>query len=229
MLRVKVTSDDPLEISITLLGDDGHGIKRHINISSPTSSTVLSFRDSGRVRFSPSTFMLLDEHMVPPEEINTVEVPPELVRRWTEARDHAVEADVDYELPEAPSLISLLSVSGTANKKEEDHLSTSKSQASTPVRVKKLAITPLDQEIKVGEQDGELVLASGHKGRPDHWPARVVGVHQDKRTEKWLYEILYMDGKKKKVERSRFFSPDEEGFATCQVRALHHVSIATSK
>ena len=219
---VKVTSDDPLEVSTRLFGDDGHGNERLVKISSPSSSTVLSFRDAGRVRFSPSTFALLDIHCKTSEGANVVEeVPSELVRRWTDARDQAVEADVDDELPEAPSLINLLSVADKGKKKEDSQRDIP--QTPIPARTQKRSAAPLDQEIKIGEEDGELVLASDHKGRPDHWPARVVGVHQDKRTGKWLYEVSYIDRKKKKMERHRFFTFDEDGFATCQVGFLRLV------
>ena len=188
------------------MGDDGHGRERLVKICSPSSSTVLSFRDAGRVRFSPSTFALPDV---------TQEIPSELLQRWTDARDQALEADMEDELPEAPSLINLLSIATKGKKKEDDQIDIPQIPASS--RLQKRSAVPLDEEIKVGEQDGELVLASAHKDRPDHWPARVVGVHQDKRTGKWLYEVAYIDGKRKRVERNRFFTSDEDGFATCQV------------
>lgn len=219
-LGAKVTGDDPLDVSAILFGDDGHGRERRISIPSPNSSTVLPFRDAGRVRFSPSTFSLPDKHTQATGKFG-IKVPSDLAERWTDARDQALEADVNDELPEAPSLINMLSVARKGKKTDEVHASIS--PISTPTRPKKPAPAPLDQEIKVDEMDGELVLASDHNGRPDHWPGRVVGVHQNKRTGKWLYEVAYMDGKKKKMERHRFFTFDEDGFATCQVRALRYL------
>ncbi|KAF8499921.1 hypothetical protein JB92DRAFT_2980785 [Gautieria morchelliformis] len=214
----QVTTDDPLEVSTRLFGDDGHGNERVVNISSPSSSTVLSFRDEGCVRFSSSTFSLPHSHIESPDEANmTRGVSSKLVRRWTNARDQALEADVDDELPEGPSLITLLGAAGKGKKRREGDDNIDLPQTPTPTRLKKRSAAPLDEEIKVGEVDGELVLASDHKGRPDHWPARVVAVHQDKRSGKWLYEVCYIDGKRKKMERKRLFTSDEDGFATCQL------------
>jgi hypothetical protein len=219
-LSVKVTTDDPLEVTTRLFGNDGHGNKRVVNVSSPSSSTVLSFRDDGCVRFSSSTFSLPRSHTGPPEGASmTRGASSGLVQRWNNALDQALEADVDDELPEGPSLISLLGAAGKGKKKEgDDNLELP--QTPTPTRKKKRFAAPLDEDIKVGEEDGELVLASDHKSRLDHWPARVVEVHQDKRSGKWLYEVCYIDGKRRKMERNRFFTFDQDGFATCQVSVL---------
>jgi hypothetical protein len=209
-LCAKVTTDDPVEVSTRLFGDDGHGHERAVDILFPSSSTVLPFRHYGHLRFSPSTFALLDG---PTKETNALDVPSVLIQRWTNARDQALEADVDDELPEAPALLTLLSSAGKGEKTQgDDNMDTSQ----TPT-LKKCSALPLDEEIDVGEEDGEFVLASDHKGRRDHWPARVVGVHQHKRTKKWFYKVCYLDGKRKSISRNQFFTSDEDGFATCQV------------
>ncbi|KAF8582335.1 hypothetical protein K439DRAFT_1635441 [Ramaria rubella] len=211
----QITGDNPLEVSVKLFGDDGHGANRSVNVTSPSASTIVRFREDGNVRFSQSTFFHIVAETT--REASAIKTPTELLLCWIAARDKALEADLDDELPEAPLLIHLMSNTG-GKKKDRKPSQPVPPESPTPNPSKqKPTILALDKEIKVGMEDGELVLASDHKGRPDHWPARVVGVTQDPRTVKWLYEVQFIDGKRKKMERHRFFSSDQEGFATCQM------------
>lgn len=207
----KVTDDVPMKLSVKLFGDDGYGRDRLLNI--PSSVAISSLRQDGRLRFSKSDFCQ------PAESSSS-----DLTSCWTAALDQAVvvDMDTDDELPEPPSLLSMMSANGKGRRKErelEQARERDTPHRTTPLsrRVKPLVV-PLDKEIKIGPEDGELVLARDHKDRPDHWPARVVGVSQDQKSGKWLYEVCFMDGKKKKMDRTRFFSSEQEGFATCQVR-----------
>jgi hypothetical protein len=213
---------------VRLCGDDGHGCDRLLDIASPSSLTVLPFRHEGHVRFSSSNFTLAGTLAEADQEMVTESSSLDLTLRWTAARDVALAVDVEDELPEPPSLLSMMSVNGKGKlrgkakeKGQGQEISPNKPSPSRPGKPP----APFDEEIKVGEEDGELVLARDHKDRPDHWPARVVGAYQDKKTRKWLYEVCYIDGKKKKMDRSRFFSSEQEGFATCQVRIRRNLCV----
>ncbi|KAF8517535.1 hypothetical protein BU17DRAFT_91661 [Hysterangium stoloniferum] len=204
----QVTVDDPIQMSVTLFGNDGHGRDRRVVIVRPSESIMLPFRDQGRMRFTSSKFMGKGSR----HELQTARG-KKLAAQWTQATDTASLADQIDGLPEAPSLIPLINTSKRWKGEAQAPIDLAQ---TTPTRVRKSSLAPLDEEIKIGEKDGELVLAADHKGRSAHWPARVVGVAQDKRTGKWLYEICHLDGKRKKLERSRFFTSEEEGFATCE-------------
>jgi len=141
-------------------------------------------------------------------------------KRWKEAVEEASEAEKEEELPEDLSTLFKNSQSVMAQKRhEEESVEALEDMQSTPSssRIKQRATTPLDESIDYGEEKPELVLARDHVNRPVHWPARVMDIGKDERSGRWLYQLSYIDGKTKKVPRSAFFSPLDEGFATCKV------------
>ncbi|GJJ12379.1 hypothetical protein Clacol_006620 [Clathrus columnatus] len=202
----QVLEDDLSETTIELFGNPGYDIPRRIKLP-PFSSRTVSFRLDNQLRYKESSFF---------EEFSSegAVMLPDLTTRWNAAVAQALEAEREELLPDASSLINdIVPTKQPRNGKEkEPYLPCTSSQSCT----EKSPIKPPDESVRVGE-DGELVLASDHRGRPDHWPARVVSRSLDQKNRRWLYEVCYIDGKRKKLERSRFFTCMEPGFATCQM------------
>lgn len=169
--------------------------------------TVVSFRCDGQLRFDESLFSGISS-----ENPEDVAILPNFIKRWKIALTQALRAEKEEELPDASSLM----YEATPSKKQRNALPCA-AHESHPKDSHSPPLEPPDENLRIGEEGGELVLASAHRYRPDHWPARVVGRSFDLRTKKWLYEVCYMDNERQKLDRSRFFTSWEPGFATCQV------------
>lgn len=205
----QVLEDDPVEITVQLFERPRQDMQTRFRLRS-TSSAIVSFRHNGQPRFDESSFFTI-EH-----EDSGAAMLQECIKKWRIALTQALEAEQEDTLPDAASLIYEITPSKIkSNCKGEASSSRGsfKPSASSSVR----PIEPPDESVKIGEEDGELVLASDRRNRLDHWPARVVGRSFDQRVKKWLYEVCYMDGGRQKVERSRFFTFMERGFASCRL------------
>lgn len=207
---IKILEDDPVETTVKLFGKPRQNVQAHIRLRS-TSSIIISFRSDGQLRFDESSFYTITH-----EDPECAAMLQECIREWRIALTQALQVEKEDTLPDASSLIYEVTPSKKkSNLKRE--VSSSQGSLEPHTSISTLPVEPPDESVKIGEEDGELVLASDRRNRLDHWPARVVGRSFDQRTKKWLYEVCYMDGGRQKVERSRFFTYMERGFASCRV------------
>ncbi|KAF9014125.1 hypothetical protein BDQ17DRAFT_1342126 [Cyathus striatus] len=74
----------------------------------------------------------------------------------------------------------------------------------------------VDEELDI---PGELTLARYTKGVTDYWPARIEAYlpPKSRKEKQGRYRVTYLDGKKKDIPRSWFFTMEEPGFQSCKL------------
>ncbi|KIJ44339.1 hypothetical protein M422DRAFT_30483 [Sphaerobolus stellatus SS14] len=215
----QVTNDDPICTIVRTFGNDGHGGKRTIDVDSPSSSILLPLKEGEDLRFTEDTFVLYHDEQASTSE-NASKLVSNIRTRWVNACAAALEAEKEEDFPtDLAGLLKNSSMLFDSVKKSPQAESTdSLPEDLTPSRSRKRrAITPLDESITPDPVDGELVIAKDQTNRGDYWPAQVLAVYKDDKSGRWLYRLRYIDGKRKGVSRSKFYSAEEDGFATSQL------------
>lgn len=121
-----------------------------------------------------------------------------------------------------------------SDSESEDGLDSAKSKTSRGRRKSQVKLTPTvissdsevdgiddyDPEADMLKIPGEQVFCLENKTKTSYWPAMILGyvpAGKSSRRAKPKYEVVFLDNKKKLVERSMFYASYQEGFCTCKL------------